>query len=148
MQVTDVQDIIKTALGLDDASDIKVIDVKFSRATGIPEEEEVGGLTNYLAIARQASMGTMAVCAFLAFRMLSGSKNKAAKVNAKRKGKNKGGAEALAAGEIAGGTAAALPGETEGASEQLVVRRQIAAALQNDPERVRQLFASWLEERS
>jgi len=32
-------------------------------------------------------------------------------------------------------------------SESLILRKQIAKALQNDPDRVKQLFTSWIEEK-
>ncbi|HEX42751.1 MAG TPA: flagellar M-ring protein FliF [Phycisphaerales bacterium] len=150
MQVEDVQEIIKNALGLSDTSAIKVIDVKFSRSTGLPAEEQGGGLTNYLEIARQASMGTMAICALVAFRLLAGPRKKVAQVKAGRKAMGKGTGDEMAAAAIGAGSVAmaALPGSPDGQGEQIAVRRQIALALKEDPERVRQLFASWLEERS
>jgi hypothetical protein len=39
-----------------------------------------------------------------------------------------------------------LPAEA-GKSESLVMRKQIAGALQNNPGQVKQLFSSWLEEK-
>ena len=44
------------------------------------------------------------------------------------------------------GTGGLLPGGA-GGSEPLVLRRQIASALENNPERVKQLFTSWIEEK-
>ncbi len=150
MQVEDVQEIIKNALGLTDTSAVKVIDVKFSRATGLPVEEQGGGLTNYLEIARQASMGTMAVCALVAFRLLAGPRRKAAKGKAARRAQGEGAGDGMVVAAIGADSAAmaALPGGPDGQGEQVAVRRRIATALKEDPERVRQLFASWLEERS
>jgi len=149
MQVEDVQEIIKNALGLSNTAAIKVIDVKFSRSTGLPVEEEGGGLTNYLEIARQASMGTMAICALAVFRLLRVPRRKAVQVKADRKAKGKGLVDNTAVAAIGSGSAAAaLPGASDDRDEQVAIRRQIAVALKEDPERVRQLFTSWLEERS
>jgi len=135
MQETDVVAIIQNALGLEDATAIKVVDVKFNRPLEALVEEEPSSWPRYIAIARQASLGIMAVCALLVLRMFRGAKIKVAST--------------AAAGQLpeAEGAAGLLPGGGEGGSEPLVLRRQIASALEQDPERVKQLFASWLEEK-
>jgi len=87
-----------------------------------------------MVIARHASLGIMAICALLVLRMFRGGKSKVA--------------SAPKAGELPETEGAAgLLLEGEGVPEPLVVRRQIASALEQDPERVKQLFASWLEEK-
>jgi flagellar M-ring protein FliF len=136
MDPNDVEKLIENALGLDltGADSLKVVNVKFQRSTEtLLDEEESGGL-DFVAIARQASLGIMAVCALLVLRMFKGAKKKA---------KSEAGAEQLPA---AGGAAGLLPGGT-GGSESLILRRQIAGALESNPERVRQLFTSWIEEK-
>jgi hypothetical protein len=113
---------------------LKVVDVKFQKpAAPLLDEEDSGGL-DYLAIARHASLGIMALCALLVLRMFRGAKRKA-------------GLEA-AAQQLPGaeGLAGLLPGGAV-APEPLLLRRQIASALEQDPERAKQLFASWLEEK-
>jgi len=112
-----------------------VVPIKFRRpAESLPDEVPSGGL-NIVAIARQASLGIMAVCALLVLKIFSGAKKKAA--------------TGPAAGELPGGAAAAcLIGESAGGSEPLVLRKQITSALQNNPEQVKQLFSSWLEEKT
>jgi hypothetical protein len=45
-----------------------------------------------------------------------------------------------------GGAFGFLPAEA-GKSEAIMVRRQIATSLQHNPEQVKQLFASWIEEK-
>ena len=134
MQETDVVAIIQNALGLEDETAIKVVDVKFHRPFESLVEEEPSSWPRYMAIARHASLGIMAICMLLVLRMFRGAKSKVAKVPK--------------AGELpeAEGAAGLLPKE-EGVPEPLVVRRQIASALEQDPERVKQLFASWLEEK-
>jgi flagellar M-ring protein FliF len=134
MQETDVVAIIQNALGLEDETAIKVVDVKFNRPLELLAEEELSSWPRYIAIARHASFGIMAVCMLLVLRMFRGAKSKVASVPK---------AGELSEAEEASGL---LP-KGEGVPEPLVVRRQIASALEQDPERVKQLFASWLEEK-
>jgi flagellar M-ring protein FliF len=134
MQVSDVQEIIKNALGLTDTSAIKVVDVKFNRPVEALLEEAPANWTRYLAIVRQASLGIMAICALLVLRIFRGAKRKAA---------SQAGSEQLPEAE---GAIGLLPGGKP-ASEPLVLRKQIANALQNNPERVSELFYTWIEEK-
>ena len=135
MEVSDVQEIIKNALGLEDTSAIKVIDVKFNRPLESLSDEEISGGLDFIAIARQASLGIMAICALLVLRIFRGAKKKT-------------GTAAAPAGQLleTEGSAGLLPAEA-GKSEPLAMRKQIASALQHNPEQVKQLFASWLEEK-
>ncbi len=137
MQESDVVAIIQNALGLEDETAIKVVDVKFNRPFESLVEEEPSSWPRYIEIARVASLGIMSVCALLFFRMFRGAKSKVAST--------------AAAGQLpeAEGAAGLLPGGGGGgSSEPLVLRKQIAGALQQDPDRVKQLFASWLEEKA
>jgi hypothetical protein len=111
-----------------------VKNVKFNRPLESLVAEEPSSWPRYIAIARQASMGIMAICALLVFRMFRG---------AKKKTSGKAAIEELPEGEEAAGL---LP-EGAAGSEPLVLRKQIAGALEHDPERVKQLFASWIEEK-
>ncbi|MHC4435819.1 MAG: flagellar basal-body MS-ring/collar protein FliF [Planctomycetota bacterium] len=136
MDPNDVETLIANALGLDlgGGDSLKVVNARFHQPVeSLLEEEQAAGL-DFIAIARQASLGIMAVCALLVLRMFRG---------AKRKVKMEAGSVQLPGGEQAGGL---LPGGA-GGSEPLVLRRQIASALENDPERVKQLFTSWIEEK-
>lgn len=135
MQESDVVAIIQNALGFKDATAIKVVDVKFNRPLESLVEEEPSSWPRYIAIARQASLGIMAVCALLVLRMFRGAKSKAATTTA--------------AGQLpeAEGATGLLPGGGV-SSEPLVLRKQISSALEQDPEHVKQLFASWLEEKA
>jgi len=136
MQESDVVAIIQNALGLKDETAIKVVDVKFNRPLESLVEEEPSSWPRYIAIARAASLGIMAVCALLVLRIFRGAKTKVAST--------------AAAGQLseAEGAAGLLPGGGGGSSEPIVLRRQIASALEHDPEHVKQLFASWLEEKA
>jgi len=134
MPVTEVEEIIKNALGLEDTTAIKVVDVKFNRPLESLVDEEPSNWPRYIAIARQASLGIMAICALLVLRIFRGAKRK---VGMTAPTAQLPGAE---------GAAGLLPGGP-GSSEPLVLRRQIAGALGRDPERVKQLFSSWIEEK-
>ena len=134
MEVSDVQEIIKNALGLEDTSAIKVVDVKFNRPFESLVEEEPSSWPRYMAIARQASLGIMAICALLVLKIFKGKKSKAV--------------AAAPAGQLPGAAEAAgpLPAGAAG-SRSLVMRKQIAGALKENPEQVKQVFASWIEEK-
>lgn len=136
MDPNDVEKLIENALGLDleGTDSLKVIDVRFNRPTGLPLDEELSGGFDYIAIARQASLGIMAICALLVLRMFR---------SARKKAQLEAPAGRLPSAE---GSAGLLPGEGE-STEPSVLRRHIAKALQHNPEHVRQLFASWIEEK-
>ncbi|NOR66295.1 MAG: flagellar M-ring protein FliF [Woeseiaceae bacterium] len=137
MDVNDVEKLIENGLHLDLAGgdSLKVVNAPMARATQTPLDEEPSGALDFVAIARQASLGIMAICAIVVLRMFKGGKKKA---------KAEAGAEQPAGAESVGGL---LPGGTAG-SGALAMRRQIATALEQDPERVKQLFTSWIEEKA
>lgn len=131
MEVSEVEEIITNALGLVDGRDsLKVVDVKFNRPTITLMDEEAAGL-DFMAIARQASLGIMAVCALLVLRMFKSAGKKT----------QTGGKNATSPTEQTGGL---LPSQT--AISPMVLRQQIAGALERDPDKVRQLFTQWIEE--
>jgi flagellar M-ring protein FliF len=134
MELSDVDGIIRNALGLKETDSLKVVPVRFHRPVESLTEEEPSNWPRYIAIARQVSLGIMAICALLVLRVFSGAKRKVT--------------SAVEAGQLpeSEGAVGLLPGGTE-SSDSLVLRRRIADALQSNPEQVRQLFASWLEER-
>jgi flagellar M-ring protein FliF len=134
MEVSEVELIIRSAIGLRQTDLLKVVNAKFHRPTELLSEEEQSNWPRYIAIARHASLGIMAICALLVLRILKGAKKKVE-------------ASASAAQLSAGGGAFGfLPAEA-GKSEAIMVRRQIATSLQHNPEQVKQLFASWIEEK-
>jgi len=136
MELADVEKLIRNALGLGDTDSLTVVDARFYRPAEPLIEEEPSSWPRYVAIARQASLGVMAICALLVLRIFSKASKKAASA-------------ASAAGRLPGteGAAGLLPAEAA-SSEPLMLRKQISSALQNDPEQVKQLFSSWLEEGS
>jgi len=134
MDPNDVAELIENALGLnlDGRDSLKVVPVRIQRQKEqLLDEESAGGL-DYIAIARQGSLGIMAICALLVFRMFS---------RAKKKMQSEAAAKSLPGAAESTGF---LPGQTTASPMEL--RRQISSALQTDPERVRQLFTKWIEE--
>jgi flagellar M-ring protein FliF len=136
MDPNDVEKLIENALGLDlsGSDSLKVVNARFHQPVKSLLDEELKAGLDFVAIARQASLGIMAVCALLVLRMFRGAKKKVKMETVRAQ---------LAASE---GDTGLLPGATAG-SEPLALRRQIASALENDPERVKQLFTSWIEEK-
>ena len=135
MKIKDVEEIIAKAIGPKlKPNDLKVVPVRFHRPAEALIAEEQGGGLDFAAIAGQASLGIMAICALFVLKMFSGAKKKAASSSA---------AQQLPAAGVTGGLL------TTGAesSEPLVLRRQIADSLRHNPEQAKQLFSSWLEEK-
>ena len=128
MTTEDVEEIIRNALGLKESDSLKVVDVKFNRAKEDMLAMDDGGGLDLIAIAGQASMGVMAVCALVVLKMFSGT--------TKKKGKK---------GEAAEGAGEGKEGEEEGVDPRVLLRRQIVNSLQENPEQAKQLLTSWLE---
>jgi len=135
MQVAEVEEVIRNALGLKESDALKVVNVKFHRPAVESMIDEVpSSWPRMMAIVRHASLGIMAICALLVLKIFRGAKKKAATT------------APIAQLSGAEGPAGLLPAEA-GTSEPLVLRRQITSALQHNPNEVKQLFASWLEEK-
>lgn len=137
MAVEDVEKLIRNALGLGKEDPLTVVEAKFYRLAEPIIEEKESNWPRYIAIARQASLGLMAVCALLVLRIFS---------KATRQVLSAGSVSAvqLSSGE---GVAGLLPAGAGKEAEPQILRRQIAASLQNNPEQTRELFLSWLEEK-
>ncbi len=137
MEIADLEEIIKRAVGPKLAEDgLKVANVKFNRPTDLLGEEEGGGL-DFVQIARQGSLGIMAICALLVLKIFSGGKRKGAGVDAAEALAMAGGGGVPTGGMMAGG----------GEAESMMLRKQITSSLQNNPEQAKQLFANWLQEK-
>ena len=134
MELAEVEELIKNALGLKETDSLKVIEARFHRPLEVPVEEEPSAWPRYMAIARQASLGLTAICALLVLWVFRGAKKKASAAVA---------AGQLPSAEQSGGF---LP-EAASSSERLVMRKQIASALQNNPAQVKQLFSQWVAEK-
>ncbi len=131
-----VTEIIKNAIGIKDSNSIKVVNARFYKPVAAETEEPKK--LDIVALAGQASMGVLAVCALLVFKMFSGAQKKAGIVP-----------DVAAAGiplPAVSSNPASLPGAAE-ISDPMMLRRQIANSLKNNPEQAKQLFSSWLEEK-
>jgi flagellar M-ring protein FliF len=137
MSLSDVEEIIRNALGLRQTDLLKVVQVKFHQPAELITEEAPSNWPRYIALARHLSFGIMAVCALFVLRIFRGARKKVV-------------SETVSVQPIISGTGVetvkGLPPGGETATEGLVLRSQIASALQNNPEHVRQLFANWIEE--
>jgi len=133
MQVAEVEQIIRMALGLKESDSLKVVNAKFHRSAESAAEPEPADWSRYIALARHLSLGIMAICALIVLRVFSRARGKAAVL----------GQGALPAGAGPGGLLP--PGEA--IPEPALVRQQIAQALRQNPEQVRQMFLSWIQEK-
>jgi flagellar M-ring protein FliF len=139
MTVTDVEEIIRNAVGPDlllDPKALTVKDVPFHRPLVPAAETDMGyeKLSRYIEIARQSSMGVLAVCALIALRIFAGARRKL-------------GAETAVLAPAAEGEGwSLLPAGQGEMNAQKAIRQQITMALQKNPEQIKQLFASWLTE--
>jgi flagellar M-ring protein FliF len=135
MQVVEVEQILRMALGLKESDSLKVVNAKFRRSSTTPVEEEPSSWPRYLALARQLSLGILAVCALIVLRIFRRAHRQAATEAPARQPLGEGTApmHLLAAGESAG--------------EPIMLRRQITHALRSNPEQVKQMFLSWIEEK-
>jgi flagellar M-ring protein FliF len=133
MQVAEVEGILRTALGLKESDSLKVVNAKFHRAAEPTPGPETADWSRYIALARHLSLGVMAVCALIVLRIFSRARGKAAPSSPAQLPVGTPGAGLLAAGEPA--------------TEPALVRRQIAQALRQNPEQVRQMFLRWIQEK-
>jgi len=134
MQVTDVQNLIISALGLKSPDSITVVEAKFYRPQIPLENAQKSNWSKYIAMAKQASLGVMAICALFVLRIFTkAGKKTAAEINNQLA---EGGPQSPASAGML------LPGSSESA----VFRKQIAGAMQNNPEQVKNIFTNWLAE--
>jgi len=135
MTVEEVKQIIRNAVGpelLKDEKSLSVVNVPFQRQVIIADDSgSYEKLSRYIEIARQSSMGVLAVCALVVLKIFTGAKKKASGGTAE--------AQALP------GQMAMLPAGTSDDSTA-AFRHQISAALKQNPDQVKQLFTSWLSE--
>lgn len=133
MDVLEVEEVIRMALGLKETDSLKVVNARFHRSAEPLIEEEPANWPRYFALARHLSLGIMALCAVAVLRIFSRARSKAmAEARAQ-----------LPAGTSPGGL---LP-SGEPSAEPLYLRRQITHALKNNPEQVREMFLNWIQEK-
>jgi len=135
MTVTDVEEIIKNAVGLKTTDALKVVNAKFFQAPAsaqLVDNEYQDSIKwgRYTDIARQLSLGLLAVSALIALKFFLGSKKYSSSSIAITSGSGAQPVGYLGAGE-------AEPG---------MLRNQIAAALQSNPDEVKKLFARWAQD--
>jgi flagellar M-ring protein FliF len=133
MSVDQVKALIKNALGLKENVDtIEVVNTKFYRPVEV-EPQKTANWPKYLAMAKQASLGIMAVCALIALKMFGGTKTVAG------------------APQLAGSPEAAQQLMAGGGQQMLpapnMMRDQILVALQQNPDHVRRMFTNWVQEK-
>jgi flagellar M-ring protein FliF len=133
MQVTDIELIIRNALGLKESDSLKVVNAKFHRSAEATAEQEPADWSRYVAVARHLSLGIMAICALIVLRIFS-----------RARGKTMASVQGQATPE-AGSSGPMPPGEL--IAEPAMVRQQIAHALRQNPEQVRQMFLTWIQEK-
>jgi len=135
LKVADIEQIIRTSLGLKEADTVKVVETPFHRpavAEGAAAEEEAGeSRAFYLDVARHASLGVLVLGALVALKVFSGPRRASSSAPA--------GAVAGQAGAVGALTAGAYEGDAG------ALRGRIAAALQENPEEVKRLFLAWVE---
>lgn len=134
MSVEQVKEIIRNAVGpnlLKDASSLIVVNTAFNRPVVVAMDDSGSyeKLARYIEIARQSSMGVLAICALLVLKIFSGAKRKAVAAEAP------GQLESLSMGMLPSG-----PSDTSAAA----LRQHITGALKENPAQVKQLFASWV----
>ncbi len=134
MSVEQVKEIIRNAVGpnlLKGAASLIVVNTAFNRPM-VAVTDDSGGyekLARYIEIARQSSMGVLAICALLVLKIFSGAKKKAGAAGAS------GQLESLSMGMLPEG-----PSDASAAA----LRQHITGALKENPAQVKQLFASWV----
>jgi flagellar M-ring protein FliF len=134
MQVAEVEQIIRMALGLKETDSLKVVNAKFRRSNEAPVEEESSQWPRYMALARQMSLGVMAVCALIVLRVFRRAHRKAAaETTTQQLAEGAGSAHLLSAGESG--------------TEPIMLKRQITHALRSNPDQVKEMFLSWIEEK-
>jgi flagellar M-ring protein FliF len=136
MQVEDVEQIIKTALGLKETDSLKVVNAKFHHTRDALIEETPSVWPRYLAMASHLSLGVMALCALLVTRIFVRARSKAQAAMAAQ----------MVSGPTGPGTTA-LMASPETVNESIVLQRQITHALRNNPQQVREMFLNWIEEK-
>jgi flagellar M-ring protein FliF len=132
MELSDVEKLIRNALGLKETDSLTVVDAKFHRPLESLVDEAPSKWPRYIAIARQASLGVMAICALLVLKVFTSTKKKVGSI---------GTAQLPGAEETTG----LLPAGAE-VSDPSILRKQLASTLQSNPQQAKKLFTSWLEE--
>jgi flagellar M-ring protein FliF len=138
MSVDDVKSMIRTAIGSEllKEENLTVRHVPFNRPAeeAVPEAAGFEKWSRYIEIARQSSMGILAVSALLALKIFTGASRKAAAATV---------TQPPAANTLGSGV---VPMLGAGGTDTNSIRQHIAVQLRQNPDQVRQIFTSWLSE--
>jgi flagellar M-ring protein FliF len=136
LQTKDVEEIIRNAIGLQEADTLKVVAIPFHRAPApeVSEEEEnfLASPGFYLDLARHASVGILVLGALVVLKMFGSARRRALQAAGAGSGVEGGSINLLAGGQ----PLVASPDELKG---------RITAALQDNPQEVKRLFRTWVE---
>ena len=138
MKIEVVNDIIQNVVNIKNpnAVTITVRQTRFIRPPKPVFAEADQNWTRYLSLAREASMGIMAFCALLVYLIFSRARKKATSA-----------ASQASLTQLQAGAVGMLMETSDDETQQVaVVRRQISSALKSNPDHVRELFASWMQE--
>jgi len=144
MTIEEVKSIIRNAAGPSLLKDkdsgeelLTVVNIPFARPIITTVDDAAGyqKFARYIEIARQSSMGILAICALLVLKIFAGAKKKA----------GTSAIETTAAGQAGPLALGILPAGT-GQQTSVALRQHVATELRQNPEQVKQLFASWLAE--
>jgi len=138
MSVDDIKSLIRTAIGPELIKDenLTIKNVPFNQPLAKVENISFGyeKLDRYIEIARQSSLGLLAVCALVALKILTGAGKKSRLAQ-----------QTEAAAQI-GPASLQMLSAASGSDAAAAVRGHITAQLRQNPEQVRQLFSAWLSE--
>lgn len=140
LPLKDAEEIIRNALGLKTTDTIKVVNVPFHQEAALAAEVPTGGVGSkefWLEVARRGSLGILVLGALAALKMVQSPKKKALAAAALA---GSGEGQLALAGASEGNL---LPGGAEVSPDLL--RSRITRALQENPEEVKRLFMSWVE---
>ncbi len=139
MSIDDVKNIIRNAVGpelLKGESALTVVNVPFERpkAPLMAAEPEVDKFERILEIIRQSSTGLLSICALVVLWIFTRAFNKPAKEHTKEEEET----DLVKMGLLPAGDGTTDP--------VIAVRQHIAGRFRENPDEVKQLFASWLQE--
>lgn len=141
MQLKDVEDILRGALGLRPADTLKVVNTPFNKPpepAAVVEESGFMNKTFLLDMAERLSLVVLVIGALAAMKMFRGKKKGAGTVSVSAVG----GQAALEG--VSGGSTNLLTGSPAEMDPRLL-RAHITKALQENPDEVKRLFLSWVE---
>lgn len=136
MSLKDVEEVIRNAVGLKSTDSLKVVNAKFNHplpAADIEQDYQQSVKWNrYIEIARQSSLGLLAISALLVLKIFSGAHKRAESAMPALGTSPAGAAGMLGAGQY---------------EEPTMLRAQIVGALERNPEEVKRLFSNWVDEK-